>query len=74
MTASGMSNYAKRMARLAARIFVEVPRPTNSKSMKVVKLFEKEPISSNQELMDYYPKHHETDLFMRRLRYHGLFR
>ncbi|KAJ8945253.1 hypothetical protein NQ318_016673 [Aromia moschata] len=38
------TEYARRMNRLSNRIFGEVARPTNSKSMKVVKLFSEKPI------------------------------
>ena len=68
------SNYAKRMLRLSARIFGEVARPTNEKSMKVVRLFSEKPVEQNREITDYYPRHVELDSLMKRLRYLGLFR
>lgn len=68
------SNYARRMNRLSNRIFGEVVRPTNSKSMKVVKLFSERPLQTNPEIVDYYPRHPETHLFMLKLREYGLFR
>lgn len=36
------TEYARRMNHLSNRIFGEVTRPTNSKSMKVVKLYRSE--------------------------------
>ena len=72
--ATQISNYAKRMARLSARIFGEVVRPTNQKSMKVVKMFAAKPIEKRPELVEYYPKHPEINSLMRNLRKLGLFR
>ncbi|XP_077987418.1 small ribosomal subunit protein mS33-like [Glandiceps talaboti] len=68
------SNYAKRMARLSARIFGEVVRPTNSKSMKVVELFKAKPIEQRPEVVQYYPPHPQIHSLMKRLRYIGLYR
>ncbi|XP_043279301.1 28S ribosomal protein S33, mitochondrial [Venturia canescens] len=68
------SNYATRMNRLSNRIFGEVARPTNSKSMKVVKLFSEEPINKRKNIVDYYPRHPEIGWLMRNLRFYGLFR
>nr|CAI5829557.1 unnamed protein product [Callosobruchus analis] len=45
------TEYARRMARLSNRIFGEVARPTNSKSMKVVKLFSEEPVHYGEKYM-----------------------
>ncbi|CAK9821306.1 28S ribosomal protein S33, mitochondrial [Anthophora retusa] len=68
------TSYAKHMNRLSNRIFGEVTRNTNSKSMKVVKLFSEKPIQKRSEIVDYYPRSKETDTLMRCLRNYGLFR
>ena len=68
------SNYAKRIARLSARIFGEVARPTNEKSMRVVQLFSQRPIEQNKEVVEYYPQHVQLDSLMKRLRFLGLYR
>ncbi|KAG5872569.1 hypothetical protein JTB14_020961 [Gonioctena quinquepunctata] len=68
------TDYARRMNRLSNRIFGEVVRPTNSKSMKVVRLFSEEPVHLRKEVHDYYPRHIETGKLMMNLRHYGLFR
>ncbi|XP_071816660.1 small ribosomal subunit protein mS33-like [Apostichopus japonicus] len=68
------SNYARRMARLSARIFGEVYKPTTSRSMKVVKLMSEEPVYLQKRMVDYYPPHRETANLMRYLRLIGLYR
>ena len=68
------TNYAVRMNRLSRRIFGEVVRTTNSKSMKVVKLFSEEPLYRQTRMIDYYPRHVETGKLMMKLREYGLFR
>lgn len=68
------TNYARRMKRLSNRIFGEVVRPTNSKSMKVVKLFSVEPWNQRKDIKDYYPRHVETGWLMKKLRDYGLYR
>lgn len=68
------TEYSRRMTRLSNRIFGEVPRTTNSKSMKVVKLFSEEPIHLRKDIYAYYPRHHEIGAIMKKLRYYGLFR
>lgn len=68
------TNYARRMNVLSNRIFGEVTRPTNSKSMKVVKLFSAKPLHLNKDITEYYPRHIETGWLMKNLRYYGLFR
>ncbi|GBM47238.1 28S ribosomal protein S33, mitochondrial [Araneus ventricosus] len=70
----GMSNYAFRMTRLSNRIFGEVARPTNGKSMKVVQLMQKRPADLDPYIVDYYPPHEEYSKLIRVLREHGLFR
>ncbi|XP_023568527.1 28S ribosomal protein S33, mitochondrial [Octodon degus] len=46
---SSLSEYALRMSRLSARLFGEVARPTDSKSLKVVKLFSEQPMAKKKE-------------------------
>lgn len=68
------TEYARRMNRLRNRIFGEVTRTTNSKSMKVVKLFSEEPVHLRREVFGYYPRHPETGELIMKLRYYGLYR
>lgn len=68
------TNYALRMNRLSRRIFGEVVRHTNVKSMKVVKLFSENPIYRRPEMVEYYPRHLETHKLIMKLRHYGLFR
>ncbi|XP_053378395.1 28S ribosomal protein S33, mitochondrial-like [Mercenaria mercenaria] len=68
------SKYAQRMARLSARIFGEVARPTDTKSMRVVKIFSGKPAHLDPNIVDYYPRHRELKQLMDGLRAHGLFR
>ncbi|XP_008821747.1 28S ribosomal protein S33, mitochondrial isoform X2 [Nannospalax galili] len=49
---SSLSEYALRMSRLSARLFGEVARPTDSKSMKVVNLFSEQPLAKRKETHD----------------------
>ena len=72
--ASTLSNYAKRMAKLSARIFGEIARPTPLPAMKVVEIFEAKPLKKQPEFYDYYPKHIEMTSLMKRVRFLGLFR
>lgn len=71
---SSLSNYAVRMARLSARIFGDVVRPTDSKSMKVVQLFKEKPMAQKKEVYDWYPQHRIYFAMTHKLRYMGLFR
>lgn len=66
--------YTRRMNLLSNRIFTEVTRPTNEKSMKVVKLFSEKPLHLNKDVVEYYPRHIETGWLMLKLREYGLFR
>ncbi|KAL1488898.1 hypothetical protein ABEB36_014687 [Hypothenemus hampei] len=68
------TEYAKRMTRLSNRIFGEPVRPTNQKSMRVVKLFSKQPVNLDNNIYPYYPRHIETSKLMMKLRYYGLYR
>jgi small subunit ribosomal protein S33 len=72
--AARASNYAKRMAVLRSRIFGEVARPTNSKSMKVTTLYEAKPLELRSEVAHYYPALPQINSLMIRLRNIGLFR
>lgn len=66
--------YARRMNHLSNRIFGEVTRETNAKSMKVVKMYSEKPTYMRPGVINYYPRHVETNDLMRHLRYYGLFR
>ncbi|KAK4874787.1 hypothetical protein RN001_014147 [Aquatica leii] len=68
------TEYARRMNRLSNRIFGEVVRPTNSKSMKVVKILSEQPRNLRRDIYAYYPRHVETGMLMRNLRTYGLYR
>uniref|UniRef100_A0A8C9H0V0 Small ribosomal subunit protein mS33 n=1 Tax=Piliocolobus tephrosceles TaxID=591936 RepID=A0A8C9H0V0_9PRIM len=71
---SSLSEYALRMCRLSARLFGEVVRPTDSKSMKVVKLFSELPLAKKKKTYDWYPNHHTYAELMQTLRFLGLYR
>ncbi|MBN3307984.1 small ribosomal subunit protein mS33 [Amia ocellicauda] len=71
---STLSNYAMRMARLSARIFGDVARPTDSSSMKVVELFKDQPMALKKEVYDWYPQHKVYYALTKKLRFMGLFR
>ena len=68
------SSYAKHMAQLSARIFGEVVRPTNRKSMKVVRMFAQKPLDKDPDMVEYYPRHVELTSLIKRLRNLGLYR
>ena len=69
-----VSNYAKRMMRLSARIFGDVLRPTDQKSMRVVQMFSEKPLEQRKDITHYYPRHHELATLMWNLRQLGLYR
>ncbi|KAK1790424.1 hypothetical protein P4O66_014323 [Electrophorus voltai] len=71
---ANLSNYASRMARLSARIFGDVVRTTDSKSMKVVQLFKEPPLAQRKEVYDWYPQHNIYYSLAQKLRFMGLFR
>ena len=71
---AALSQYAKRMARLSARIFGEVARPTDTRSLRVVRLFAAKPIDKSPEIYEYYPRHSELNYLTIQLRNLGLFR
>lgn len=56
------------------RTFSFPARPTNVKSMKVVQMFKEEPIQKRDYVINWYPRHVETHLLMKKLREYGLFR
>ncbi|CAN9508046.1 unnamed protein product [Ophioblennius macclurei] len=68
------SSYALRMARLSAQIFGEVVRPTDSKSLKVVQLFQEPTMAQRKEVYEWYPQHKLYYGMTQRLRFMGLFR
>lgn len=68
------TNYARRVNHLSNRIFGEVSRPTNSKSMKVVQMYSEKPVNLRAEIHSYYPRHVETGKLMIKLRHYGLYR
>ena len=49
------SNYAKRMDRLSRRIFGEVVRPTDQRSMKIVQVFSEFPVEQESAPFDIIP-------------------
>ncbi|XP_003420259.1 small ribosomal subunit protein mS33 [Loxodonta africana] len=69
-----LSEYAMRMSRLSARLFGEVARPTDSKSMRVVQLFSEQPLARRKETYDWYPNHNTYFALMGILRHLGLYR
>ncbi|XP_039648318.1 28S ribosomal protein S33, mitochondrial isoform X1 [Perca fluviatilis] len=71
---AGLSSYAVRMARLSAQIFGGVVRPTDSRSMKVVQLFQEPPMAQRKEVYDWYPQHKIYYSMTQKLRFMGLFR
>ena len=71
---AGLSSYAVRMARLSAQIFGEVVRPTDTRSMKVVQLFQEPPMARKKEVYDWYPQHRIYYAMTQKLRFMGLFR
>ncbi|KFO36583.1 28S ribosomal protein S33, mitochondrial-like [Fukomys damarensis] len=71
---SSLSQYALRMSRLSAQILSEVARPTDSKSMKMVKLFSEQPMAKRKETYDWYPNHNTYFTLMGTLCFLGLYR
>ncbi|XP_052604830.1 28S ribosomal protein S33, mitochondrial-like, partial [Peromyscus californicus insignis] len=68
------AEYALPMSHLSARIFGEVPRPTASKSMKVVNMFSEPPLAQKKETYDWYPNHNMDFALMGTLHFLGLYR
>lgn len=71
---SGLSSYAVRMARLSAQIFGDVVNPADSRSLKVVQLFQELPLAKRKEVYEWYPQHKIYYAMTQRLRFMGLFR
>nr|XP_048284617.1 28S ribosomal protein S33, mitochondrial-like [Myodes glareolus] len=69
-----LSEYALCISRLSARIFGEVVRPTDSKSMKVVNIFSEQPLAKKKETYDRYPNHNTYFALMGTLHFFGLYR
>lgn len=66
------SKYAQRMARLSSKIFGEVTRETDVKSMKVVKIFSGLSAHLDPAKVQYYPRLKEMKSLTDDLRHHGL--
>uniref|UniRef100_A0A1I7WCS4 mRNA guanylyltransferase n=1 Tax=Heterorhabditis bacteriophora TaxID=37862 RepID=A0A1I7WCS4_HETBA len=65
--------FGKRIDRLSARIFGEVVRPTDKKSMKVVRVMSAEPLEQKEVLSPaYYPNLPMFHYLTKMLRFHGL--
>ncbi|XP_041519141.1 28S ribosomal protein S33, mitochondrial-like [Microtus oregoni] len=71
---ASLSEYALRMSRLSARIFGEVARPTDSKSMKVVNMFREQPLAKKRETYDWSPNHNTYFALMGTVHFLGLYR
>ncbi|XP_011803775.1 PREDICTED: 28S ribosomal protein S33, mitochondrial-like [Colobus angolensis palliatus] len=71
---SSFSECALRMSRLSARLIGQVPRPTDSKAMKVAKLFREPPLAKKKETYDWYPDHNTYTALTGTLRFLGLYR
>lgn len=69
-----MSSYVVRMARLSAQIFGEVVNPADSRSLKVVQLFQELPLAKRKEVYEWYPEHKIYYAMTQKLRFLGLFR
>ncbi|KJH51848.1 hypothetical protein DICVIV_01927 [Dictyocaulus viviparus] len=66
--------YGKRIDRLSRRIFGEVTRATDDKSMKVVRIMSAEPYETKEQLsVKYYPNLPMFHYLTKMLRFHGLF-
>lgn len=66
------STYMKNIAMLAGRIFVDVGKPTTSKSKKIVRIFKEKSRADIQ--YDWYPPLQELSRVVYTTRDHGLFR
>ncbi|RUS80641.1 hypothetical protein EGW08_011591 [Elysia chlorotica] len=69
-----MSEYARRMAFLSARIFGQVVKGTSYRNEKIVKQLAIKPVHKEHDEVNYYPPYMKIDLAFENLRYHGLFR
>lgn len=68
------SKYARSMAKLSARIFVENAAQTDQVSMKVLRIFEGVPPHLDPKIVKYYPKLKELKQLTDGMREHGLFK
>lgn len=68
------SQYAKRIARLSARILGNPPRPVPNDAVRVIKLYERTPIENNKIHGNYYPSDEYLTRLMLHLRKIGLYR
>ena len=68
------SKYARSMAKLSARIFVENSTPTDKVSTKVMKIFEGVPAHLDPKVISYYPRLRELKQLTEGMREHGLFK
>ena len=68
------SMYARRMAKLSASIFGDLTRKTDTKSMRVVKIFKENPRYKQNEWVNYYPNHQYATEILDGLRKYGLYR
>merc|ERR1712029_432842 len=68
--------YARRMARLSAKIFGEISRPTatNQRATKVVKIFSEKPKHLDNRVVNYYPPYKDLTMVFVTLRNYGLYR
>ncbi|XP_052606194.1 28S ribosomal protein S33, mitochondrial-like [Peromyscus californicus insignis] len=71
---ASLSEYALRVSCVSAWIFGEVARPTDSKFMKVVNMFSKQPLAKKKETYDWYPNHNKYFALTGTLRFLGLYR
>ncbi|XP_062615134.1 small ribosomal subunit protein mS33-like [Saccostrea cucullata] len=69
-----VSNYAKRMAHLSARIFGEYTGERTYNANRIINEFKSMPKYKDPNIINYYPKHPEATWLLNRLRHHGLFR
>uniref|UniRef100_A0A0N5CB03 Small ribosomal subunit protein mS33 n=1 Tax=Strongyloides papillosus TaxID=174720 RepID=A0A0N5CB03_STREA len=66
--------YGKRMERLSNRIFNEVTRTTDAKSMKMIKILSAEPLEQqDQKSVSYYPNLPMFHYLTKLLYFHGVF-
>lgn len=68
------SQYAKRMARLSARILGNPPRPVPQDAVRVIKLYERTPIENNKIASNYYPPDEYLTRLLLHVRKLGLYR
>ncbi|CAB3405711.1 unnamed protein product [Caenorhabditis bovis] len=66
--------FGKRMERLSNRVWGEVVMPTDTKSLKVVRVMSAEPYETKEQLSpEYYPNLPMFHYLTKMLRFHGLF-